>query len=143
MEACRPCAKRRSLEWKARHPGKWREYKAAKFAMDPDYERKLQRRWHAKLRTEILAAYGDKCKCCGETAPEFLTVDHINGGGNAHRKMLQKSKSPHPGGKSFYIWLRNNKFPKDAYRLLCMNCNWSLGKRGYCPHNRKLPNLSN
>ena len=24
----------------------------------------------------------NKCQCCGETQPEFLTLDHINGGGH-------------------------------------------------------------
>ena len=28
-------------------------------------------------------------------------------------------------------------FPKDKYRLLCHNCNQSMGWYGYCPHQKE------
>lgn len=42
-----------------------------------------------RLKLEVLAGYGGKCICCGETHPAFLTVDHINNDGAEHR--TQKS----------------------------------------------------
>ena len=30
----------------------------------------------------------------------------------------------------------NNNFKKKI--ILCMNCNWCMGLRGYCPHNMKV-----
>lgn len=92
-------------------------------------ERQLARlrSWHSQLRSEVLAAYGGRCACCGESTREFLAVDHINGGGKKHRKELGSS------GTSFYVWLRDNSFP-DMCRLLCHNCNFSRGAYGYCPH---------
>ncbi len=79
------------------------------------------------LKELIVEKYGGECECCGETNKEFLTIDHINGNGYIHRKQI---------GSKLYTWLKNNNYPKDNYRLLCMNCNFSLGKYGYCPHNK-------
>jgi hypothetical protein len=82
--------------------------------------------WHFKLKLKVIEEYGNKCKCCGETNPYFLVIDHINGGGAAHRKAV----------KSIIIWLRDNNCPKDGFRLLCANCNHSLGVYEYCPHEK-------
>ena len=82
--------------------------------------------WETKL--EVIAGYGGACVCCGEANPEFLVIDHINGGGRAHRESL--------GGKSadLYRYLRKNNWPRDEFRLLCQNCNMSFGMYGRCPH---------
>lgn len=79
------------------------------------------------LKLEIITAYGGKCNCCGETHFEFLTIDHTEGGGAEHRR--QKGK-----GRGIYKDLKARGFPKEGYRLLCLNCNISLGFYGYCPH---------
>ncbi len=86
-------------------------------------------KFYAEIKTLIHDHYGRKCVCCGETRMEFLTVDHINGGGTKHRKLLG-------GGNAFFIWLRNNNYPPE-YRILCINCNFSMGRFGYCPHQRE------
>lgn len=86
----------------------------------------------ANLRKEVILAYGSRCVCCGETHDEFLTIDHINGGGNAHRKTLANMSSA-----TFYQWLKANNFPKDGFRCLCANCNFARGYKGYCPHERE------
>lgn len=41
----------------------------------------------------VIEYYGGRCVCCGEVVPEFLTVDHINGGGAAHRREIGDRKS--------------------------------------------------
>lgn len=86
-----------------------------------------QARYRRKLRLEVLTHYSGgtpRCACCGVEDLEFLSIDHINGGGYQHRKEV---------GSSFYVWLRRHGFP-EGYRVLCMNCNHSLGHYGYCPH---------
>ncbi|KKL61610.1 hypothetical protein LCGC14_2193580 [marine sediment metagenome] len=85
-----------------------------------------RRKYYRKLRQDVLTAYGRICVCCGELHEEFLTMDHINGGGRKERKKYS--------GGGFYASLRSRGFPKDDYRLLCMNCNLSFGRYGYCPH---------
>lgn len=80
-----------------------------------------------KLRMETFAAYGGaKCVCCGVTYTEFLCLDHINGGG-------AKERMSEPGGHYLYRRLRKQGWPL-GYRVLCFNCNSSLGFYGYCPH---------
>lgn len=79
-----------------------------------------------RLREEVLAAYGSRCACCGESEPCFLSVDHIHNDGVAHRKEV-------PGWR-LYTWLRIMGFPKDRFQLLCHNCNFSKGRYGNCPH---------
>jgi hypothetical protein len=80
-----------------------------------------------RVRLLVFAAYGGKCACCGEGTYEFLTIDHVNGGGRRHREEIGGS------GSSIYSWLRKNNFPA-GFRVLCMNCNFAAGKFGGCPH---------
>lgn len=84
-----------------------------------------ERAWQLKL--EMIAAYGGRCQCCGVAEPEFLTLDHIGGGGRKHRQ---------ENGHSFGVnrKLKAMGWPKDEYRVLCWNCNMSIGFYGYCPH---------
>jgi hypothetical protein len=86
-------------------------------------------RTRQRLRLEVLQHYGGKtpvCACCGETHIEFLSIDHVDGGGTQHRLKIMKY-----GG--FYSWLKVNNFPS-GFRVLCHNCNQSIGLYGYCPH---------
>jgi hypothetical protein len=84
-----------------------------------------KQRWDAILH---YSSSDPKCSCCGERTPEFLAIDHINGGGTQHRKEVPANK--------FYRWLRDNNWP-EGYRVLCHNCNSSYGYYGYCPHQQE------
>lgn len=88
-----------------------------------------------RLKAEIIEAYGGKCVCCGETTFEFLSIDHINGKGNEHRRQLKSE------GIGLYNWLKKHTFPKDNYQLLCYNCNMAKSLYGICPHQTKKVNL--
>lgn len=84
----------------------------------------------AKLKKQVFEAYGDKCACCGESEPFFLSIDHVNNNGAEMRKNGDYGRS----GTAFYQYLRKNNFP-DGFQVLCMNCN--IGKHrngGICPH---------
>jgi hypothetical protein len=84
-------------------------------------------------RTIVLNHYGPNCACCDESTYEFLALDHINGGGNLHRRSIRKGH--HPGGSGMYQWVIRNGFPL-GFRILCHNCNSSRGAYGYCPHEK-------
>jgi len=86
-----------------------------------------QSRYTRGAKAEMIVAYGGECVCCGETNPLFLSLDHINGNGQDERK-------EHGRGRAFYQYLKSLGYPRDNYRLLCHNCNASLGHYGYCPH---------
>lgn len=93
-----------------------------------DRNLEVQKRHKRKRKAELIAAYGGKCDCCGESAWEFLQIDHVNGGGAQHRKTLTVHMASH---------LKSLGYPKEGYRLLCANCNFSMGKYGYCPHSHE------
>lgn len=79
------------------------------------------RHW-ARARVEVLRHYSDgamRCALCAESDLAVLTVDHVDGGGNAHRRSLA---SP----SRLYSWLRRSGFPR-GFRVLCQNHN--LGAR--------------
>jgi hypothetical protein len=80
---------------------------------------------------EMIAAYGGLCACCGEDWWEFLTIDHVGGGGNKHCKEVGS-------GSKFYRWLKEQGWPQIGYRLLCFNCNAAHGLLGYCPHQSEI-----
>ncbi len=84
------------------------------------------RNYTKRLRQEVIDHYGGVCECCGESRIEFLAIDHIKGNGNQHRKEVK-------GGTPMLKWIKRNNFP-DGLRLLCHNCNMSIGMYGYCPH---------
>ncbi len=86
---------------------------------------------HRKLKLQVVKEYGGKCVCCGESIPEMLTIDHINGDGATERRKFRGKNE----NWDFYAYLRRNGFPKDNYRLLCYNCNLGAYKNGgVCPH---------
>lgn len=81
------------------------------------------------LKLATFDTYGGlKCACCGETRIEFLSIDHIAGGGNKHRREITGTC-----GTRFYGWLKKNNYP-EGYQVLCMNCNFAKGHFGSCPH---------
>lgn len=96
-------------------------------AKKSDHERIARRR----RREEMFTAYGNRCACCGESQFEFLTLDHINNDGAAHRKEL--------GGNVPDLVcrdLRKRGWP-EGYQLLCWNCNCAKGFYGECPHKKE------
>lgn len=71
-------------------------------------------RW-CRLKTEAFEAYGGPvCVGCGEIEVAILELDHIDGGGNQHRKQI--------GQSNIYLWLKQQSYPK-GFRVLCPTCN--------------------
>jgi DNA-directed RNA polymerase subunit N (RpoN/RPB10) len=77
-------------------------------------------------KKNFLDVYGRKCMCCGETRIEFLTLDHVQG------QIGKKKENPFSAYKK-----AAQEFRLDLYQVLCMNCNFSKGRYGYCPHTRE------
>lgn len=84
------------------------------------------REWQQSRKTEMIVAYGGRCTCCGEAEPVFLTLDHVNGGGRQERIAL--------GYAGSLKRLRDAGWPKDGFRLLCMNCQFGYMHGRTCPH---------
>ena len=64
-------------------------------------------------KQDVLNHYGTSCALCGQSRFVFLTIDHIGGGGRAHRRKI---------GNNIYRWLIRENYP-DGFRTLCWNCN--------------------
>ncbi len=95
------------------------------------YNTEKNARQRRDLRLQVIEAYGARCQCpggCSEEYEEFLAIDHIDGAGAEHRREI---------GQKIYSWLKRNGWPKSNFRLLCHNCNSSMGLYGYCPHERQ------
>jgi hypothetical protein len=92
--------------------------------------KEVQRNLDRARRKKVLVYYSGivpKCACCGIEQYEFLSLDHINGGGYKHRKEIGNF------GRNFYKWIIKNNFPS-GFRVLCHNCNLAKGFYGKCPH---------
>jgi hypothetical protein len=126
------------------HQKEWRKTERGKIAIRKSVKKynsstkgkktrkEYMKRHRQELKKEIFSHYGDRCACCNKKkAIEFLTIDHIGGGGNKHRQNIGVY-----AGTAFYRWLKRNNFPK-GYRILCWDCNCSMGAYGYCPHERR------
>lgn len=117
---CKRCAEKQRLysaEWRKNNPQKGAAYRR-------------------KAKEDVLNAYGNKCLCCGETAFEFLTIDHPKGDGAAHRKLVSNGGKG-GGGTNMYLRLRREGYPP-GLRILCWNCNCSKYYYGACPHEDRL-----
>jgi hypothetical protein len=105
-------------------------YSAARYRENPERGKQQSALYAKRVRLAALRAYsqdGPTCACCGEVREEFLAIDHIDGGGNEHRREIGIR------GKGFFLWLKREGFPP-GFRVLCHNCNCSRGYSGYCPH---------
>lgn len=99
----------------------WREKNHARF-------RKYVSNYARQLKINVINHYGGICACCGETEIEFLTIDHIGGGGTKHREELG-------GSLGVYRQIVKQNYPT-KYRVLCMNCNWATRWKHVCPHQK-------
>lgn len=93
--------------------------------MKCDRCRATAKRHIQKLKSTVVEKYGGKCACCGEKEIAFLTIDHVDGGGNRHRRELKLSM--------IYRWLIRNGYPS-GFQILCWNCNLAKHHFGECPH---------
>ncbi len=90
--------------------------------------RAMRAKKRRELREQVFALYGSKCQCCGEKNFEFLALDHVNGGGRQDRKVRNTAQIARD-------LIKNGL--SDDFRVLCHNCNQSMGWYGGCPHDPK------
>jgi hypothetical protein len=98
----------------------------------PEALKRGRKRHKVKVKAEVYAALGSRCACCGEDNQEFLSVDHIHGDGKIHRALIGNSP------QALYKAIKDEGFPKDKYRILCMNCNFATRYGQPCPHELEL-----
>jgi hypothetical protein len=118
--------------WRLANPGAVKATRKRYYKAHPETVKAKARATQQRAKLEVFRHYcnGEPyCDCCGETEMDFLSVDHIGGGGSKHRREIG-------GAQALYSWLRRNGYPP-GYRILCFNCNLAIGFFGTCPHQRK------
>jgi hypothetical protein len=135
IEETRRKSRERVAKFAAAHPERYKAMRtrAAKKWYDKNRAHAIahHRGYRQRVREEVIDHYGRICVCCGETEFVFLTIDHINGGGNKHRKSLRKSGTS--SSIDLLRWIKNRGFPPD-FQVLCWNCNHAKCIAGICPH---------
>jgi len=110
------------------HRRSYRRKYMKKMYADPEWVKNMKQR-RILVRVAAIEAYGGPiCSCdhhgkpCGPHPIEFLAIDHIGG--------LNKTRDE----AGYYLCnkLKRLGYPV-GYRVLCHNCNSSLGSYGYCP----------
>jgi len=103
----------------AENKEKRQEYLSKYYHSNPEYRKKhlerssIRQQEHKYIVLSHYSGKNPKCAHCGITDIDVLSLDHINGGGNQHRKV-----NPHS-----YRWAIKENFP-DGFQVLCFNCNW-------------------
>lgn len=129
---CKVCKKEYYTAWYPKNVALVKKQTKSYYLNNNGRERATER--YKQLKALVLREYGGACACCSETAPEFLTIDHIAGNGALQRRTLKH--------KSIYRWLKRQGFPKDNFQLLCYNCNCAKGVGKVCPHKREKEKLA-
>jgi hypothetical protein len=128
---CKKCVcKRVCADDKAKRASGWK-------APRTDERRAFERSNTQRVKLEVLSAYSDgtlTCYCCGESETSFLTIEHLNNDGNAHRTAI--GYGSRTGGYKTYAWLKRNGYPRDlGIAVACYNCNCGRQTNGgTCPH---------
>lgn len=114
-------------KWRDTHREESRERNREYARTHREKQRESTHKSSQRLKAAVFVAYGGAvCACCGETDIRFLTIDHVDGGGMQHRKVVGKG--------NFYRWLRDNNYP-EGFQVLCFNCNCGRSVNGgICPH---------
>lgn len=95
-----------------------------------DKHNEYRKEYRQKVKATVVASYGGKCYCCGETNLDFLTIDHVNNDG-AERKRKTSTE------KTIFQHLYKREVDLDVYRVACFNCNCGrVRNNGVCPHSK-------
>jgi hypothetical protein len=106
--SCAECGRLSSQRWIERHP-------AARHS--PEYSAAASKRHRDNARREPLGVYGDgRCAMCRAALdPAAYDLDHVRGGGEAHRDRIGRHK--------LAVQLKRNGWPTDPpIQTLCKRC---------------------
>ena len=111
-------------KYKGKYKEKRKEYLKKYNQENKEKKKEYNKKYNQENKELIYNHYSNgviECACCGEKEIDFLSLDHIYNNGAKHRKKVGKTIS--------FKWIMKNNFPP-IFQLLCMNCNFSKGKRG-------------
>ena len=109
-------------EWRKEHPGYYGKSNITAKQWHQSHADEINKQKRARnlaLKREVVLHYSSgsgQCKRCGFDDVRALSIDHINGGGEKHKRAIKKVS-----GSLFYLWLKQNNYPL-GYQVFCMNC---------------------
>jgi hypothetical protein len=118
---CRSCRANKRKLFRVNNPEKVKAKTKEIYYKHQDVLMEKAKNGHKNTKLEVFTRYSNgtpTCKQCGFSDLRALSIDHINGGGLKHRRLLGIS-----GGSGFYHWLKRNNYP-EGYQVLCMNCQY-------------------
>src|SRR3990167_5409425 len=136
---CHKCNAVRTKEWRINNLERARAHGRKHYWAHRSEHSEQWQEYRNSLKAKVYAAYSGSismCACCGESEKEFLCIDHINGNGAEHRKLIA-GKNRGVGGVKLYLWLIRNGFPT-GFQILCNNCDTSKGSGSVCIHQRTM-----
>lgn len=111
-----------------------KQWKDANALRSRSQQREYRRARRERIFYEVLGHYGGACACCGVSERFFLTLDHIDGNGGAHRRQV--------GKMDMWLWAYRNGYPP-IFQVLCFNCNAGRYRNGgRCPHEQPEPTVA-
>lgn len=97
---------------------------------------------YRQQKERLFSMYGTHCVCCGESDKEFLTFDHKNGTGKAHRAKFRKEDHKATTNPAYAIYRDLLENFNENIQILCFNCNYAKKHFPQCPHEKRLDILS-
>jgi hypothetical protein len=83
--------------------------------LEEQTKKRRYRRQNCKIKVISHYSKGTMTCCkCGTDDMRILTIDHINGKGNEHRKQIHRHLAE---------WVVRNNYP-DGFQILCIKCQW-------------------
>lgn len=130
-QPCKGCKRRSSsARYQTKKPEILARYHSDAYLLDQRTRRSLR-------RLQVLTHYSQNppsCACCQDDHLEFLTLDHVNGGGTKHRKRITSNTAS--SGGTIYGWVVDHSYP-EGFQVLCHNCNFAKHLHGECPYHKK------
>ena len=128
---------------KEKRVGKNKEYFLDYYQKNKEKRNNQSKQRAKENEKELFRLMKNMCKCCGETDPMFLQIDHVKNDGYLDRKKsLEESRKSNQLPNTARTTLSVNKYKENPkrYQLLCANCNHAKHKNGgklYKPKKRK------
>lgn len=123
---CRECRREDAADYYARNRRAVLARNAEWASANPDARRRLALAKYLRDRAAAIAALGGSCPC-GEVVG--LEIDHIAGGGSAHRRAMSNGQ--------YYARIAKGEM-LDTFQVLCSECHASKTSAEISRHNQEM-----
>ena len=121
-------------KYKALHPDVARRAEQKYRHNHPEWWAMVALRSRIRTKRRAINALGGCCVICGQTDLRILTINHLNGDGNAERLAFRAAhKGANPDGIYLYRAINSGRRGLESLDVRCYNCNilyeYEIGRR--------------